>query len=155
MRDQTPPPVGGNCETEDGGFNEVFTTDGLRGHGVRKRSAEAVAICQTCPVLAECRQWAAQFDNWSAVTIAGWTAKNAEGESPPWAPKRRKQPAVRIEREGEAMTRLACTICGTPLTYRGFGRPPSLCPSCRAERAKARRTEYETRAQRMKGGIRP
>lgn len=54
--------------------------------GSAERQA-AQLMCQTCPVLARCRDYAGQY-RWRDVTIAGWDApagKTVVDAKPPWA----------------------------------------------------------------------
>ncbi len=56
--------------------------------GATDRQA-AVLLCEQCPVIAECRQWAGQFE-WSGnVVIGGWRAPRGVPKRPPWATWRR------------------------------------------------------------------
>ena len=47
---------------------------------------DAVEACGSCPVLAECRVYAAKF-RWAGVVIGGWVpdARRTTGEFPPWS----------------------------------------------------------------------
>lgn len=90
-----PPPPEGDCVTEDGSLNEAFIHEGLVGGGHRVASAKARAICEGCPVLVECQQWAQAFDDWAYVTVAGWTAA-ALPSPPPWAEDQRKRSGHKI-----------------------------------------------------------
>ena len=55
-------------------------------------------ICASCPVLIECRDWAARFADWSTVTVAGWTASSEQPSAPPWSDLvgLRRQPLLRV-----------------------------------------------------------
>lgn len=96
-----PPPPDGSCVTEDGSIHPAFMHDGQ--HGPVKMSAgrKARAICTACPVLAECQDWAAQFSDWAAVTVAAWTASAQFPGPPPWSPlvDQRKEPHLRVLRK--------------------------------------------------------
>jgi hypothetical protein len=40
--------------------------------------AAAMRVCHSCPVLADCREWASGHE-WLGVTVAGWQAPDAPG----------------------------------------------------------------------------
>lgn len=100
------PPVG-DCVDESGHINPAFHHDGLRAGGFRKASKAAREICEGCPVLKECQDWAVAFSDWSAVTVAGWTASGTPS-APPWAPpleegrRFRRRPVVELRGQKSA-----------------------------------------------------
>lgn len=51
------------------GREELFVHDNWR--EAKPVVAQAMLICQKCPVYRECRDWSATIQNWSGVVIGG------------------------------------------------------------------------------------
>lgn len=64
-----------------------FTDQMPPGRAGAARRAQLLAVCGGCPVLDDCRRWAAGFD-WFGVVVAGWQAPRRVGVRPPWAGER-------------------------------------------------------------------
>ena len=72
---QMPIPIGGICQT---------TTDKTEWIGECRVSAiRDAALCQHCPALTQCRDYAAEH-KWVSVCVAGWRAPAEHPVFPPW-----------------------------------------------------------------------
>lgn len=58
---------------------------------------DAKVLCEACPVLAECRRYAAGR-SWSGVTVAGWVAPVSNSGYPPWVTGPQDADTVRGDR---------------------------------------------------------
>lgn len=77
------PPEGGLCE-DAGELEDEENPWIVTGVKVRTNASQRFDhLCFGCPVIVECRAWAAHFP-WSSVVIGGWAAPG-HGAFPPWS----------------------------------------------------------------------